>query len=237
MPKKLTTLDEYRDTTFAAVKNFNQQDFNEALQLLQSMALTNPDNPKIHELLCYIHARLGDAVQAESEYRIVLRLTGRQDLLQTEKKTFEQLAQAAGDIHEREKEFAALMSSPVEFFDKNSLWDELNITKKELCVKKKKSQDMGGFLKTFWGDRDKEISERDWGNQRQDLNPHQWIKRGSLPPPADKPTPYPPRIHCPFNSDRNPSGNPGEHRRNQRVNPETPNHRGKSFRRAPSPWA
>jgi hypothetical protein len=43
--------------------------------------------------------------------------------------------------------------------DKNSLWDELNIQEKELYVKKKKAQDMGGFLKTSCEDRDKEISE------------------------------------------------------------------------------
>ena len=46
-------------------------------------------------------------------------------------------------------------------------------------------------------------------------------KRVFLPSPADKPTHYPPKI----SSDRNPSGNLGEHKRNQRVNPETPNHR------------
>jgi len=106
--------------------------------------------------------------------------------------------------------------------------DELSIQKTELGVKKKKSQDVGCFLKTSCEDRDKEISERNEGNPRQDLNPHQWIKRGFLPPPADKPTPYPPKI----SSDRNPSGNPGEHKRNQRVNPETPNHQGKSLWKA-----
>jgi hypothetical protein len=55
-------------------------------------------------------------------------------------------------------------------------------------------------------ERDKEISERDWGNPRQDLNRHPSIKRGFLPPPADKPTPYPPKI----SSDRHPWGNPGK---------------------------
>jgi len=67
--------------------------------------------------------------------------------------------------------------------------------KRELYVKKKKSQDMGGVLKTSCEDRDKEISERNEGNPRQDFNPHHSIKRGFLPPPADKPTPYPPKIH------------------------------------------
>ena len=52
---------------------------------------------------------------------------------------------------------------PGAIIDKNSLWDELNIQEKELYVKKKKSQDMGCFLKTFWGDRDIEISQWDLG--------------------------------------------------------------------------
>jgi hypothetical protein len=45
--------------------------------------------------------------------------------------------------------------------DKNSLWDGLNIQKKELYIKKKKSQDMGGFVKTSCEDRDKELSKWD----------------------------------------------------------------------------
>jgi hypothetical protein len=45
--------------------------------------------------------------------------------------------------------------------DKNSLQDVSTVQKKELYVKKKKSEDMGGFLKTSCEDRDKEISERD----------------------------------------------------------------------------
>jgi hypothetical protein len=61
-------------------------------------------------------------------------------------------------------------------------------------------------------------------------------KKEFLPSPSCRPIPCPiplNKIHCPFSSHRNPSGIPGAHRRNQRVNPETPNHRGKSFRRAP----
>ena len=61
--------------------------------------------------------------------------------------------------------------------DKNSLWDELNMPKKELCVKKKKSQDMGGFLKTSCEDRDQEISERDWDDSRQNIHAHPSIKK------------------------------------------------------------
>jgi hypothetical protein len=45
--------------------------------------------------------------------------------------------------------------------DKNSLQDVSTVQKRELYVKKKKSQDMGGFLKTSCEDRDKEISKWD----------------------------------------------------------------------------
>jgi len=44
---------------------------------------------------------------------------------------------------------------------KKSLQDGSNIQERELYVKKKKSQDMGCFLKTFWEDRDKKISKWD----------------------------------------------------------------------------
>jgi hypothetical protein len=59
-------------------------------------------------------------------------------------------------------------------------------------------------------------------------------------PSACRPIPCPihlNKIHCLFISDRNPSGNPDEHRRNQGIKSEAPNHRGISFRRTPSPWA
>jgi len=81
--------------------------------------------------------------------------------------------------------------------DKNSFWDKFRISKKELYVKKKKSQKIArhGVLKTSREDRGKEISEWNKGNQRQDLNPHPWIKRGFLSTPADKLTPYPPKMH------------------------------------------
>ena len=35
---------------------------------------------------------------------------------------------------------------------------------------------MGGFLKTSCEDRDKEISERDWDDPRQDIHAHPSIK-------------------------------------------------------------
>ena len=99
---------------------------------------------------------------------------------------------------------------------------------------------MGCFLKPSWGDLDKELSEWDEGDQRQDLHLHQPTKGSFLPTPGGKPTPcpiHPNKIHCPLSSNRNPSGNPGARRRNQGTKPETPNHRGRSLRRAPSPWA
>jgi hypothetical protein len=51
------------------------------------------------------------------------------------------------------------ISWPCPLADKDSLWDELNIQKRDLYVKKKNSQEMDGFLKRPWGDRDKELSE------------------------------------------------------------------------------
>jgi hypothetical protein len=65
-------------------------------------------------------------------------------------------------------------------------------------------------------------------------------KRVFLPPPVYKPIPYLSKIHQPISSDRDPSGNPVEHRRDQGVKPvlsiiersETPNHRGKSLGRS-----
>jgi len=89
-------------------------------------------------------------------------------------------------------------------------------------------------------DRDKEISERDEDDPRQDIHTHPSTKRVFLPPPVYKPIPYLSKIHQPISSDRDPSGNPVEHRRNQGVKPvlsiiersETPNHRGKSLGRS-----
>jgi len=44
--------------------------------------------------------------------------------------------------------------------DKNSLWNGLNIEKRELYVKKKKIHKIwGNFLKPSWGNQDKELLE------------------------------------------------------------------------------
>jgi hypothetical protein len=64
------------------------------------------------------------------------------------------------------------------------------MSRRQKKSQKKKSQDIERFLKTPCEDLDKEISEWVWGNQRQNLNPHQSTKSVFLPPPADKPTPY-----------------------------------------------
>jgi hypothetical protein len=48
-----------------------------------------------------------------------------------------------------------------EIVDKNSLWNELNMQKKWVVCQKRKSQDMGGFVKTSCEDRDKELSKWD----------------------------------------------------------------------------
>ena len=63
------------------------------------------------------------------------------------------------------------------YTDKKSLQDGSNIQERELYVKKKKSQDMGGFLKTSCEDRDKEILERDWDDSRQNIHAHPSIKK------------------------------------------------------------
>ena len=48
--------------------------------------------------------------------------------------------------------------------------------KRGLNVKKKKSQDMGGFVNTSCEDRDKELSKWDESDQGQDLHPRQPAK-------------------------------------------------------------
>jgi len=52
----------------------------------------------------------------------------------------------------------------------------LDIPKKELYVKKKKSQDMGVFSRPPVRDGTKEISERDWDDPRQNIHTHPSIK-------------------------------------------------------------
>ena len=79
---------------------------------------------------------------------------------------------------------------------------------------------MGGFLKPSWGNRDKERSEQDQGDQRQDLYPRQPTKGSFLPTLAGRPIPCPihlEKIHSPLSSDRNPSGIPGLRKRNRGI--------------------
>jgi len=104
------------------------------------------------------------------------------------------------------------------FFDKNSPW-VVKDTKKGVVCQEEISQDTG-FAHAPWGDRDKELLEKDEGNQGQNLHSCQPTKESLLPTPAGRPSPCPIRpnkIHCPLSSDRNPSGNLDPRRRNQGI--------------------
>lgn len=112
----ITTFEEYKALTMAAVEEFNQHDYRDALQKFQKMAKANYQNPKIHEVLVYIYLKLNMIQEAEAELKIYREMLGKEvpqvSLVST--RTFHDLVEDAGDQKQLEKEYKSVMESKKE---------------------------------------------------------------------------------------------------------------------------
>ena len=98
--------------TFEAVEDFNNREYGKALEKFLDLAETNPENPKVHEILVLIYLKLDMLDKAQAEFETYHKLLGQSvpGLALPPRKTFGQLASEAGDRVELERACDAIMS-------------------------------------------------------------------------------------------------------------------------------
>ncbi len=111
MKKKSATqdFDSYKELTLQAVDDYNRKDYEKALSKFKEMEEANYGNPKVHELLTYIHLKLDDLKNAEKQYKVYRELLRAENPDIYEERTFEELVGDAGNIKEVEKDFKKIM--------------------------------------------------------------------------------------------------------------------------------
>lgn len=109
---RIYNYDEYREITFEAVEDFNHKDYDQALQKFLDLSETNPNNPKVHEVLVLIYLKLDMLEKAQEEFEAYQKLLGNSipGFSLPERKTFDQLAEEAGDPVELERACETIMS-------------------------------------------------------------------------------------------------------------------------------
>lgn len=109
---RIYNYDEYREITFEAVEDFNRKDYDQALAKFLDLAETNPENPKVHEILVLIYLKLDRLDKAQEEFEAYHRLLGESvpGLSLPKRKSFDEMAQEAGDRVELERACEFIMS-------------------------------------------------------------------------------------------------------------------------------
>ncbi|OHD54061.1 MAG: hypothetical protein A2Y33_10105 [Spirochaetes bacterium GWF1_51_8] len=110
--KKIKSQEDYKDITVEAVEQFNKKDFKAALDKFLEMEQSNPENPKVHEILVYIYLNLQDPVNAEKQYKLYINLLKKENpsFKLPATRTFDELVDEAGDLAELENRYNELMS-------------------------------------------------------------------------------------------------------------------------------
>nr|HPN82089.1 hypothetical protein [Spirochaetota bacterium] len=65
---RIYSYDEYKEMTFEAVEDFNNREYGKALEKFLDLAETNPENPKVHEILVLIYLKLDMLDKAQAEF-------------------------------------------------------------------------------------------------------------------------------------------------------------------------
>lgn len=83
----------YEERVYQAVELFNEQKFEKAREKFDELAEINPENIKVHEVLCQIHTHEENFSKAEQEYEIVCSLMRKKGIEIPPKKTFEEVVE------------------------------------------------------------------------------------------------------------------------------------------------
>jgi len=120
---KITSFEEYRDTTYEAVEDYNNKEYGKALEKFLSLAETNPTNPKVREVLVLVCLKLEMYDKAQEEYEIYMKLLAESmpKALIPKRKTFEEVVTEAGDQAKLEKEYKKVMKKTKNFDIRHSI--------------------------------------------------------------------------------------------------------------------
>jgi tetratricopeptide (TPR) repeat protein len=119
---RITSFEEYRDLTYEAVEDYNNKEYDKALEKFSSLAETNPKNPKVREVLILVCLKLKMYERAQEEYKVYIQLLGESmpELKMPERKTFEEVVESAGDQSKLEKDYKSAMKKKKNFDVYNS---------------------------------------------------------------------------------------------------------------------
>jgi len=114
---RITSFEQYRDTTYEAVEDYNSKDYRKALEKFLDLAETNPSNPKVHEILILTYLKLDMFDKAQQEYEVYCRLVGElmPEMRIPPRKTFDEVAREAGNQLKLEKEHKKIMKKTGDF--------------------------------------------------------------------------------------------------------------------------
>lgn len=96
---------DYEKRVYEAVDLYNKKKFTEAKKKFHELAYINPENIKVHEVLCQIHTHEEDFPQAEKEYEIVCDLMRKKGIEIPPRRTFEEIADSLDSQEVLEERF------------------------------------------------------------------------------------------------------------------------------------
>jgi len=108
---RITSFEEYRDTTYEAVEDYNNKEYDKALEKFLCLSEANPKNPKVREVLILVYLKLKMYDKAQEEYGIYIELLGETmpNVQLPERKTFAEVVESAGDKDTLEKDYKKVM--------------------------------------------------------------------------------------------------------------------------------
>lgn len=110
---------DYEKRVYQAVELFNEKKFQQALEKFNELAQINPNNIKVHEVLCQIHTQKGNFDLADKEFEIVCQLLREKGVEVPPKRTFEEVVEEL----ESEEVLSERYNSVMEKGSKDALGD------------------------------------------------------------------------------------------------------------------
>ena len=116
---RITNFEEYRDITYEAVEDYNNKEYEKALEKFLALAEINPTNIKVREVLVLVYLKLKMYEKAQEEHALYMKLLAETmpDARIPERKTFTEIVESAGDQSKLEKDYKKVMKKSVKTFD------------------------------------------------------------------------------------------------------------------------
>ena len=118
------TIEDYEKMVYSAAEDYNRKDYERAVIQFEELAVLNPKNKKIFEILFYIYLKLENLDKADDNRKKYLELVYEENPHLRQPKTFDDLVQEAGDFNQIKKEFDRIITHS-DFLDINQALETL----------------------------------------------------------------------------------------------------------------